>query len=34
MSERGYLTDRQYSSLRNVMESWHMEEWGEREGLL
>lgn len=26
---RGYLTENQYSALRNVMEKWHMEDWYE-----
>lgn len=26
-SERGYLSDKQYTALQNIIERWKMEEW-------
>lgn len=33
MEERGYLTDKQYSALLNILEKWEIEDWAAREGL-
>ena len=30
--EKGYLTEKQYSSLRSTMDAWDMDEWKRREG--
>ena len=31
---RGFLTENQHASLTRVIDGWHMEEWGEREGFI
>lgn len=31
--QSGYLTEKQYGSLSNIIEKWRMEEWADREGV-
>lgn len=29
----GYLTEKQYASLSNIIEKWRVEEWADKQGL-